>query len=44
MAQDTEIQNKFSGVLKSLPEFEITAEDSAFVIIDIILIIKNDVW
>jgi len=34
MAQDAETQNKFSGVLKSLPEFEITAEDSAFVIID----------
>ena len=34
MAQDNETQNKFSGVLKSLPEFEISAEDSAFVILD----------
>ena len=34
MAQDAEVQNKFSGVLKSLPEFELSAEDTAFVIID----------
>ncbi len=34
MAQDSEVSNKFSGVMKSLPEFNITAEDSAFLIID----------
>jgi nicotinamidase-related amidase len=34
MAQDAETRHKFSGVLKSLPEFQLSAEDSAFVIID----------
>ena len=34
MAQNPEANNKFSGVMKSIPEFEVSAEDSAFLIID----------
>ncbi len=34
MAQGNEITNKFSGVLKKLPEFELSPDDTAFIIID----------
>lgn len=34
MVQDNEINNKFKGVLKSLPEFELSPKDTAFIIID----------
>ena len=34
MVQDNQIDNKFRGVMKSLPEFELSAKDTAFIIID----------
>ena len=34
MVQANETANKFSGVLKSLPEFELSPDDTAFIIID----------
>ena len=34
MVQDNETTNKFSGVLKRLPEFELSPDDTAFIIID----------
>ena len=34
MVQDNETINKFAGVLKELPEFELSPADTAFIIID----------
>ncbi len=34
MTQDAETANKFSGVMKSLPEFDLSPQDTAFIIVD----------
>ena len=34
MVQDNQTGNKFRGVMKNLPEFELSAKDTAFIIID----------
>ena len=34
MTQDPETANKFSGVMKSLPEFDLSPQDTAFIIVD----------
>ena len=34
MSQDPETGNKFSGVMQSLPEFQLSPQDTAFIIVD----------